>query len=152
MPETVGLRPMDAAYIKFESDWKETDLLLDVTVTFAGRGYVVWQRSCIDPAQLLAFAARLRDFPASLSDEVTLEAGSTDPKMLEWLRLRAFVADGVGHCGLEFSSNTNGTPLAASRFRYAMPIEAASLNELGARLAAWVKAPDSELHFEPNSG
>lgn len=52
---------MDAAYIKFESDWVETDLLLDVTVTFAGRGYVVWQRSCIDPAKLLAFAARLQN-------------------------------------------------------------------------------------------
>lgn len=143
---------MVATFIKFESYSKVTDPLLDVTVTFAGRGYVVWQQSYFSPAQLLDFATRLQDFPASPRDETTLEAGSSDPKVREWLRLRAFVTDGVGHCGIEFSSNTNGTPLAASRFHYAIPIEAASLNELGVRLAAWVKAPDDELHFEPMGG
>jgi len=140
---------MDAPFIKFETYSDGTDRLLDVTVTFAGRGYLVWQQIHFSPAQLLEFAARLQDFPASPKDEAILEAGSTDPTVHDWLMLRAFVTDGVGHCAMEFSSNTNGTPLSASRFRYAVPIEAASLNELGARLAAWVKAPNDELHFEP---
>jgi len=135
-------------HLKLERLWTDTDSMLEVMVTFAARGFVAWQQTYVYPEQLLEFAGRLREFPESASAEAALKTGSVDPSAHDWLRLRAYVTDGLGHCALEFAAATNGTPPASFSFQFSAPIEAASLNTLGERLAGWATSQEKEFLFE----
>ena len=86
------------------------------------------------------FAEELQIFPNSLSHTVTLEIGE-DYKTYDYLLIKAFVEDSVGHSILFFIiSNAN-----IGRAEFKMNLEPASINEIGRKLALWISSDDIEF-------
>jgi len=128
--------------------WTDDDTLMQVRVSLAGNGRQSWGEAYCYPETFLQFGQALTDFPNSISHEVKLELGSTDPNYAEHLLLRAFVYDGAGHSAVEFKAESRGDSLASSSVRFAVPTEAASLNEMGRKIVAWSLSPTVPFTFE----
>jgi hypothetical protein len=128
--------------------WTDDDTLMQVRVSLAGNGRQSWGEAYCYPETFSQFGQSLIGFPNSISHEVKFEVGSTDPTYAHHLLLRAFVYDGVGHCAFEFKAESRGNSLASSSVRFAVPIEAASLNEMGRRIVAWSLSPTEPFTFE----
>jgi hypothetical protein len=128
--------------------WTDDDTLMQVRVSLAGNGRQAWSEAYSYPETFSQFGQSLTQFPGSTADEVRLELGSTDPGYAEHLLIRAFVYDGSGHCAVEFKAHTRGDALAASSCQFAVPTEAASLNELGRMMVAWAAKPVEPFAFE----
>lgn len=127
--------------------WIDEDSLMRIRISLTGNGHHSWSEIYSYPEKFLEFGAALIDFPNSVTDEVLFELGSTDPAYADHLRIRAFVLDGVGHCAVEFRSESRGDALGSSLFHFTVPTEAASLNELGKNLVAWSKSPSEPFAF-----
>lgn len=134
--------------LQIEPLWTDDDTLMQVRVSLAGNGRQSWSEAYCYPETISQFGQGLIDFPNSTSHEVKFELGSTDPSYAEHLLLRAFVYDGAGHCAVEFKAESRGNSLVSSSVRFAVPTEAASLNELGRRIVAWSLSPTEPFIFE----
>jgi len=128
--------------------WFDDDTMMKIRVEFVGNGRQSWYEGYAYPEEFAVFGQALVDFPNHVSDEVRLELGSSDPAFSSGLLVRAFVHDGAGHCAMEFKAETRGDALEASLVRFAVPTEAASLNELGRSLMAWSANPTEAFRFE----
>ena len=125
--------------------------MLELRFAVAGGGYEAWEDVYMYPDSIQLFAKQLKDFSGEASEEAILEAGSTEPNALNWLRLRAYVVDPFGHSAFQFASSRNGTPVNAHKFDFSRPIEVAALNEMGSALEAWVLSDDASFVFEARS-
>lgn len=86
------------------------------------------------------FAYELQTFPNSLNHTVTLEFGE-DLKSYDYLFIKAFVSDSVGHSNLFFTmSNIN-----IGRLELTMNLEPATINEIGRRLILWIDGENEEF-------
>ncbi|WP_426395616.1 hypothetical protein ACN9M1_15220 [Ralstonia sp. R-29] len=83
-----------------------------------------------------AWGARLAAFPASISDEATFERGAKGDNTNLWLAIRAFVVNGAGATALEIDYEKRGDRLNREAARFAVSVEAAEINRLGAALRA----------------
>lgn len=128
--------------------WTDDDTLMQVRISLAGNGRESWGEAYCYPQKFLEFGRALIDFPSSISHEVKFELGSTDSRYAEHLLLRAFVHDSVGHCALEFIGETRGNAIVSSSVRFAVPTQAASLNELGRQILVWAESPTLLFSFE----
>ncbi|CAN7737780.1 hypothetical protein LJR084_006494 [Variovorax sp. LjRoot84] len=122
--------------------------MLELRLTVTGGGYAAWEVVYVYPDSVALFAERLREFSGAVSEDAVLEVGSTEPHALNWLRLRAYVLDSVGHCAFQFASSRAGAPVITSKFDFSLPIEVAALNEMGKQLAIWALSCDAPLVFE----
>lgn len=121
---------------------------MQVRESLAGNGREAWGEAYAYPETFAQFGQALTRFPRSTADEVKLELGSTDPGYAEHLLVRAFVYDGSGHCAVEFKAHSGGDALASSSCQFAVPTEAASLNEMGRMIVAWASKPVGPFAFE----
>jgi hypothetical protein len=131
--------------------WIDDDSLMKVRVSLDGNERLSWAESYGYPETFSEFGQALVDFPRSVSHEVKLELGSNDPSYSEYLLLRAFVYDGAGHCAVEFKAESRGDSITSSSVRFAVPTEAASLNDMGRMLMAWSLSPAEPFTFEGSS-
>lgn len=105
------------------------------------------QDSYISDEYFLEFGKELQMFPRSLKHEVIFEDGSLDPKYYCYIKLRAFIYDGVGHSAFEVRIENHGVvPYSASSNFYIL-CEAATLNNLGKALESWVASKEKEFIY-----
>jgi hypothetical protein len=105
------------------------------------------QDSYISDQEFLEFGEALQAFPRNLQHEVIFENGSPAPNYSCYIRLKAFVYDGVGHAALEVKMESHGAvPYRASAHYYVL-CEAAALNRLGQSLKLWVRSKAVEFEF-----
>jgi len=128
--------------------WTDDDSLMQVRVSVAGNGRKSWGEAYCYPETFTEFGRALIDFPISTSHEVKFEPGSADPSDADRLVLRAFVYDGSGHCAVEFKAVCRGDPISFSSVQFAVPTEAASLNEMGRKIVTWAASPTEPFTFE----
>jgi hypothetical protein len=134
-------------HLSFRTLWRDTDGMLSMLVQFErGDGWSASQEVYIYPEALCEFGRKLAEFPSSVAEEVLLCAGSEDEDGYSQLRVRAFAHDAAGHTALQVFLRSNPSPQFVARADVTVPVEAAQLNELGAKLARWNW--DSEEEFE----
>lgn len=106
------------------------------------------QDSYISDEEFVQFGKGLQSFPQNLKHEVTFENGSPKPNYYCYIRLKAFVYDGVGHTALEvLMENHSQVPYASSSHFYIL-CEAATLNRLGKMLEEWIRSKEQEFEFQ----
>lgn len=142
---------MNCFRLKVERLWRDADSMLELRLALAGGGYEAWEDVYMYPESIQLFATQLKAFTGEVSEEAILEAGSTEPNALNWVRLRAYVVDSLGHSAFQFASSRNGTPLYEHKFDFSRPIEVAALNEMGKALEAWIASDDASFVFEARS-
>lgn len=133
--------------LSIEPLWTDDDSLMQVRVALEGSGRQSWGEAYCYPEALTQFGQALIEFPTSTSHQVQFELGSADESYREHLVVRAFVYDGAGHCAVEFKAETRGDPITSSSVRFAVPTEAASLNEMGREIVAWSLSPTERFVF-----
>ena len=100
---------------------------------------------------LTAWGARLAAFPASISDEATFERGVKGDNTNLWLAIRAFVVNDAGATALEIDYEKRGNRLNREAARFAVSVEAAVINRLGATLQSWDPTKHPRLVFGDDS-
>lgn len=100
---------------------------------------------------LTAWGDQLVVFPTSISDEATFEKGANGDNTGLWLAIRAFVVNGTGATALEIEYEKRDDRLNREAARFAVPVEAAVINRLGAALKCWDPAEHSPLVFGDGS-
>ena len=100
---------------------------------------------------LTAWGAQLAAFPAGIEDEVAFEKGAKGDDTNLWLAVRAFVVNGTGATALEIEYERRGDRLDRENARFAVPIEAAAINRLGAALKCWSPTEHAPLVFGDGS-
>ena len=105
------------------------------------------QDSYIYDEEFLEFSEALQSFPQSLEHEAVFESGSPEPNYYCYIRLRAFVYDGVGHSALDVSVENHGKEPHAAAAHFFILCEAATLNRLGRSLESWVRSKETVLEF-----
>ncbi|MEW1780927.1 hypothetical protein AB0305_01890 [Arthrobacter sp. NPDC080086] len=100
---------------------------------------------------LTAWGARLAAFPASISDEATFERGVKGDNTNLWLAIRAFVVNDAGATALEIDYEKRGNRLNREAARFAVSVEAAVINRLGAALQSWDPTKHPPLVFGDGS-
>ncbi|WP_439892453.1 hypothetical protein ACS7SF_08125 [Ralstonia sp. 25C] len=98
-----------------------------------------------------AWGARLAAFPASISDEATFERGAKGDNTNLWLAIRAFVVNDAGATALEIDYEKRGDRLNREAARFAVSVEAAEINRLGAALQSWDPTEHPPLVFGDGS-
>ena len=106
-PRKKTIRPLRMR-LHIKPVWIDDDGLMQVRVSVDGNERQSWGEACCYPKTVSEFGQALIDFPSSISDEVKLEFGSMDPMYADYLLVRAFVYDGVGHCAIEFKAESRG--------------------------------------------
>jgi len=96
---------------------------------------------------LKKWGEELMTFPACANEEVAFENGAKDGNAYLWLAVRAFVTDGVGNTALEIEYRKPGNRLHLEVARFAIPVEAAAINRLGAALKSWEPTAHGPLTF-----
>ena len=97
------------------------------------------------PDELVAFATKLTEFPRSIRDEARFERGAPPGRYADYVLLRAYLYDSVGHAALEFAvHSTVGLP-AGGRAHFHIGCDVAALNRLGEQLHHWIHATDEPL-------
>jgi hypothetical protein len=94
------------------------------------------------PQALIAFGERLTSFPASTSDKVSFEYGSSSGEWAAHLLLEAAVIDGVGHSAIRVRMQSFGGPACGSLAEFSIPSEPAGINELGHAIVGWAGSPE----------
>ncbi len=96
---------------------------------------------------LTAWGARLAAFPASIRDEATFERGTNGDNTNLRLAIRAFVVNDAGATALEIDYEKRGDRLNHEAARFAVSVEAAVINRLGAALQSWEPTEHPPLVF-----
>ena len=127
--------------------WVDSDAMLQIEVFLEGDGYSATQDIYIYPSELEEFGKRLEQFPSFITEEVVLEIGSIEDRHHCWLKLKAYIYDGVGHSAFEISVKKNGAVHTKAYSQFSVLIEAASLNSLGREIKNWAIKNESSLLF-----
>ena len=98
-----------------------------------------------------AWGGRLAAFPASINDEVVFEKGAKGDNGNLGLVVRAFVVNDAGATALEIDYEKRGDRLNREAARFAVSVEAAEINRLGAALRAWEPHEREPLRFGAHS-
>lgn len=101
--------------------------------------------------ELKKWGAGLMTFPTGVNEEIAFEKGAKDGNAYLWLAVRAFVADGVGNAALEIEYKKPGNRLHLEIVRFAISVEAATINRLGAALKSWEPTEHAPLVFSDGS-
>jgi len=132
----------------FERLWMDTDGQFGLQVSLEGDGFGATHEANAFADDLQTFGKNLQRFPQTISDEVAWKYESIDDKSRDWLILRAYVYDGVGHTALEMAMNKSGTRHVRATSQFSLPVEAAALNSLGKRIEDWAVDNQEPLVFE----
>lgn len=128
--------------------WRDDDGMLQLDVGASNERTSARMELYAYPADLLAFASGLENFPASSKDEVVWESGGPDPKWFGHMRLRAHVLNGSGHSALEVLMDVRGAEPNRATSAFSLRCNPADINELGRRIKVWLAEPTSELVME----
>jgi hypothetical protein len=101
--------------------------------------------------ELKKWGAGLMTFPTGVNEEIAFEKGAKDGNAYLWLAVRAFVADGVGNTALEIEYKKPGNRLHLEIVRFAISVEAATINLLGAALKSWEPTEHEPLVFRDSA-
>ena len=122
-----------------------------VELFISGEGFAARQDSYIDDEEWLEFGAALQSFPKNLEHEAAFENGAPEGKYYCYIRLRAFVYDGVGHSALEVKISNQSSPPYRASCHFYVTCEAATLNRLGKSLELWARSKETEFVFSTNA-
>jgi len=113
--------------------------------------YSALQDSYVTNDEFISFGRELQSFPKALDHEVVFENGSAEPKYYCYLKLRAFIYDGVGHSALEvrFENHLDAPYSATAHFH--VLCEAAALNRLGHSLESWARSTEPLFEFSTDA-
>ena len=100
---------------------------------------------------LTAWGARLAAFPTSIGDEAIFERGAKGDNTDLGLAIRTFVVNEAGATALEIDYEKRGDRLNREAARFAVPVEAAVINRLGAALKFWDPTEHPPLVFGDGS-
>jgi hypothetical protein len=132
--------------------WTDSDEMLQLGIRLSSRAHMLYHETYIYPDELMAFAKGMMTFPQNANSEVTMESGSRDPKLSDYIRLRAFVLTPNGHSAIEVESQIPGAaPLLAENHFY-IPGLSADFDRLGADMAKWLGMRDEPLQVEWRDG
>ena len=120
---------------------------LHVELIVSNGDFSATQDSYISNEDLLEFGKRLQSFPQNLRHEIIFENGSPDPKYYCYIRLKAFVYDGIGHSALEVRIENHGIPPYSATAHFHILCEAAQLNDLGKSLELWVTSKENKFIY-----
>lgn len=118
-----------------------------VVLSISNEGFTAEQDSYVDDEQWLDFGKSLQSFPQSLDHEVIFENGTPDPRYYNYILLRAFVYDGVGHAALEVRMENHSAPPYTASAHFHILSDAAVWNHLGRLLESWAQSKESEFEF-----
>lgn len=111
------------------------------------KDFAASQGSYISDKEFIEFGKALQSFPQNIKHEVKFESGSPEPNSYCYIRLKAFVYDGLGHTALEvLVENHLAVPYRASSHFYIL-CEAATLNRFGKLLESWARSKEQEFEF-----
>lgn len=134
--------------IEIKSIWTDVDGMLQLVVGASNGRTFSSMEIYSYPADIESFAARLKDFPFNLQDEVVWESGDVDPKWYGHMRIRAYVLDGKGHSAIEVLMDMRGDAVNRSKSTFSLRSNPADLNELGQRIIVWLANPADQLVVE----
>jgi len=149
MDEICGRNKMH--FIKIKNLWEDSDGMVQIEVQASDGFTMATQDIYVYPEDLNNFACELQAFPKNLQHQVTLESGSKDPGHYNYLLLRAFVHDSVGHSALEMEISDNSKPPARAEAHFYLLCEPSLLNEVGHRITDWIKDMTVPLYIEWNN-
>lgn len=138
---------MERPWIEF-TKWPYEEHMWRFQVAAADRGFAACQEFYADAENILEFAGRLTSFPRDIGDVATMEIGVQDPGWAHWVKLHAYVVDGVGHAGLLVETSNNNPDPYRRDAHFVIRCEVASLNSLGQELAAWMNDEQSTCKVE----
>jgi hypothetical protein len=107
----------------------------------------------LNAADLITLAEALEVFPPHSTDVFLFERGSerSEERWDYYFRLRAFTTNSVG-AALHFRFNNNAELPERCIAEFAIEVDSAQLNRLGALLRRFGELRHSELHWTPESG
>lgn len=95
-----------------------------------------------------AFGTSLTHFPKNVNDVVVFQLGEDDKRYSEYLNLKAFCYDDIGHSVLRVVADNNAKGAIGFRTEFSIFAEAASLNVLGEKLEKWNPELEKEFYWE----
>jgi hypothetical protein len=103
----------------------------------------------INAVDLIGMAKALEDVPRHATDVYVYELGSerVEDRFGYYLRFRAFVTDGGGHCALQFRMNNNEDLPGREVAEFCIETEAASVNRLGKLLRTFARLEHTSLFW-----
>lgn len=127
--------------------WEEADGLFAVEFTISNGKFAAVQEAYFYPEKILEFGRRLQEFPVDISDTVSLECGSSDPKWSCHLYVCAFVLNKAGHTAVEILTDNRRERPDSARSHFFIRCDPLTLNRLGRHLCRWVDAREDALEF-----
>ena len=134
--------------VEFTVLWTDDDSMVKLAVKASSSVHAAYHETYLYPDSLEEFAAALKEFPQSSSDEVVLESGSKDPKWHDYLRMRVFLISLRGPSALEFESEVRGDPPVRAEAHFFIPGMPADFNRMGSTLIAWLSDTRLPLRIE----
>ncbi len=113
--------------------------------------YSAAQDSYISDEELIKFGKEPQSFPQNLEHRVIFESGSQESNYYCYLKLRAFVYDGVGHTALEVRFENHLDAPYSATMHFHVLCEAAMLNRLGHSLESWVRSKEKEFEYSTDA-
>ncbi|MFN0020472.1 MAG: hypothetical protein ACKVP0_19620 [Pirellulaceae bacterium] len=99
----------------------------------------------VDAATIKLFGMQLAEFPFGKMEEVRFEIGSREGNFAYYLLLRAMTYDRSGHIALQVEVDNRQEGHRHSQASFFIPCEAASLNQFGRRISAWLEKSGEPL-------
>ena len=99
----------------------------------------------VDKGTFKSFAKQLAEFPVGKEEEVRFEIGSRDGNWAYYLLLRAITYDRSGHIAIQVEVDNRQEGHRHSQASFFISCEAASVNQLGRRISAWLEKSDEPL-------
>jgi hypothetical protein len=145
------MRKDEMNFLQIQNLWEDSDGMLQIEIKASDGFTMATQDVYVYPEDLNKFACELQTFPTSLQHRVTLELGSKDPGYYNYLLLRAFVHDSVGHSAIEMEISDNSKPPARAEAHFYLLCEPSLLNEVGHKISDWIKDMTVPLYIEWNN-
>jgi hypothetical protein len=128
--------------------WTDYDTMIKLGVKASSSIHAMYHETYLYPESLEEFAAALKDFPQSSTDEVVLESGSKEPKWHDYIPMRVFLLKLTGSSALEIESEVRGGPPVRAEAHFFIRGMPADFNRMGSALIAWLADTRMPLRIE----
>ncbi|HJW40336.1 MAG TPA: hypothetical protein VJ476_03800 [Rhizomicrobium sp.] len=91
------------------------------------------------------FGRALTAFPRSIDSEEAFENGSPDSGISDYLLVRAYLRDGLGHGAIEIVTDNGRSNPYRAKAAFNLHCEVAAINRLGVELKSWATNPSAPL-------
>lgn len=124
---------------KFKLLWTDSDEMVQVELSASNDIITAQQDFYAYPDNIKEFAKFLQNFPRSINDEAKFESGSEEQGYYNYLLIRAFVYDMVGHSAFEIKMDNHEKAPEYALTHFHIKCEAAMINEIGRQLSSWIE-------------